>query len=223
MTIPSRQPLTPKQHKFYLILKDYWAKWGKSPSLPELRASLEASSLRSVSQYLKILERKGYIHRAKYQKRSIQLVGEGQSPTIQLPVLSAAGCDNASIIADRLYDEYIDVSSQMLNRKNPDKVVAIKAVGNSMVDAGIDNGDYVITEMTPEAEENDLVVAVVDGMAVIKKISFANNAAILNPVSSDKSYRPIIVQRNFQIFGKVINSIKIPKQIEFKYVDIIDS
>jgi repressor LexA len=169
------------------------------------------------------LERKGFIHRAKFQKRSIELVGEGQSPTIQLPVLSAAGCDNASIIADRIYDEYIDVSQQMLNRKNPENVVAIKAVGQSMVDAGIYDGDYVITEITPEAEENDLVVAVVDGMAVVKKISFANNAVILNPVTSDKSYRPIIVQQNFQIFGKVINSIKMPKQNKFKYVKIIDS
>ncbi len=218
MDQPTRPPLTPSQQRFYTILRDYIAKWGKSPSLPELRELLGVSSLRSVSQYLNSLQRKGYINRAKHQKRSIQLLDDSRVSTFQLPVLSAAGCDDASIIADQLYDEYIDVNQQILGNVPRDKAVAIKAVGRSMIDAGIEDGDYVITEMTPEAHENDLVVAVVDGMAVIKKISFTNNAVILNPVTSDKSYRPLIVQRDFQIFGKVIRSIKMPKQNSPRYV-----
>jgi repressor LexA len=217
MVDPIRPPLTPNQTRFYAILRNYMAKWGTSPSIKELRDLLGVPSLRSITQYLDSLQRKGYIHRVKHQKRSISLVEDTNNKTVRLPVLSAAGCDNASVLADQLYDEYIQVNEKLLKHNNPNKVVAIKAVGKSMVDAGIFDGDYVITKVDREAHDNDLVVAIIDGIAVIKKITFTNNAAILSPVTSDKSYSPIIMQRDFQIFGKVIDSIKIPKQTEFTY------
>jgi repressor LexA len=215
-----RPTLTPNQHRFYAVLREYIAKWGISPTIPELKKLIGVSSLRSVTQYLEALERKGYINRAKHQKRSIRIAG-GTGPTvIQLPVISAAGCDNASVIADQIYDEYIDVNKNILGRVSPQNTVVIRAVGKSMVDAGIEDGDYVITEVTQQAHDNDLVVAVVNGMAVIKKITFANNAVILNPVTSDKSYRPIIAKSDFQIFGKVIDSIKHPRNNELIYEDL---
>ncbi len=219
MADPIRPPLTPNQARFYAILRNYIAKWGTSPSVVELRDLLKVPSLRSVTQYLDSLQRKGYIHRVKHQKRSIRLLDEpGQSNTITLPVISAAGCDNASVLADQMYDEYIQVNQALLQNIDPKKVVAIKAVGQSMVDAGINDGDYVITKIEQEAHDNELVVAIIDGMAVIKKILFTNNATILSPVTSDAGYSPIIMQHDFQIFGKVIDSIKIPKPNKFEYV-----
>jgi SOS-response transcriptional repressor LexA len=83
-----------------------------------------------------------------------------------------------------------------------------------MLDAGIRPGDYVLVEMTESVNDNDLVVAIVDSFAVIKKIEFASNAVILHPVSSDPQYKPIILRRDFQIFGRVIDVIRLEKKTQ---------
>ncbi len=89
-----------------------------------------------------------------------------------------------------------------------------------MVDAGIREGDYVLVELTEGVMENDLVVAVIDHFAVIKKIEYANNAVILKPVTSDASYKPIIMRRDFQIFGKVVDIIRFPQKGELEIVPL---
>jgi SOS-response transcriptional repressor LexA len=81
-------------------------------------------------------------------------------------------------------------------------------MGDSMIDAGIETGDLVLTEMTNDIKQKDKVVAIVDGMALIKQINFSANAVILAPMSPDPQYRPIIMKRNFQVFGKVVDVIK---------------
>jgi SOS-response transcriptional repressor LexA len=89
-----------------------------------------------------------------------------------------------------------------------------------MVDAGIKSGDYVLVEVTEAVHENDLVVAIVDSFAVIKKIEFASNAVILRPVSSDPQYKPIILRRDFQIFGKVIDVIRVKPKADMEIVPL---
>ena len=88
------------------------------------------------------------------------------------------------------------------------------------MDAGVKNGDYVLVEVTEAVSPNDLVVAIIDSFAVIKKIEFANNAVILNPVSSDPQYKPIILRRDFRIFGKVIDVIRIQPKAELEIVPL---
>jgi SOS-response transcriptional repressor LexA len=77
-----------------------------------------------------------------------------------------------------------------------------------MIDAGISTGDLVLTHKTQQVQPKDNVVAVVDGMAVIKQINFTPNAIILAPMSCGNNYHPIVMKRDFQIFGKVIEVIK---------------
>ncbi|EKE25762.1 MAG: hypothetical protein ACD_5C00040G0001 [uncultured bacterium] len=62
--------------------------------------------------------------------------------------------------------------------------------------------------MTTDIRQKDKVVAIVDGMALIKQINFSPNAVVLAPMSHDQQYRPIIMKRDFQVFGKVIEIIK---------------
>jgi DNA polymerase V len=127
---------------------------------------------------------------------------------VTLPVLSSAGCDNMSVFAEQIFDEFVTIDRDFLAGRDSEKVVAFNAVGNSMVDAGISTGDLVLVEKTTDICEKDKVAAVVDGMAVIKQISFAENAVILKPMSKDPQYRPIVMKKNFQVFGKVIEVIK---------------
>lgn len=226
--------LTEKQKQFYESLKHMIEKSGESPTVAELVSLMKFSSPRAVTQYLESLERKGLIERRRYERRGIRLVemneveGEGivanrkgVIATVNIPVLASAGCDHMAIFAQRNFGDYICVATDLLKGVKKDNVVCVKAVGDSMVDAGIKSGDYVLVEVTEGVNENDLVVAIVDSFAVIKKIEFASNAVILRPVSSDPQYKPIILRRDFQIFGKVIDVIRLkPTKAEMEIVPL---
>ena len=218
--------LTGKQKEFYEALKKMIEKSGESPTVAELARLMKFSSPRAVTQYLESLERKGLIERRRYEHRGIRLRGfggdgeAGNVATINIPVIASAGCDHMAIFAQRNFGDYICVATELLRGVKKDNVVCVKAVGDSMVDAGIKSGDYVLVEVTEAVEEGQLVVAIVDGFAVIKKIEFASNAVILRPVSPDPQYKPIILRRDFQIFGKVIDVIRIKPKAEMEIVPL---
>lgn len=214
--------LTRNQERVFSFICSSIANNGYPPTLNEIATEIQASSLRSVTQYLEALERKKLIRRNRYAQRGITLI-EGRDERdqmVSLPVFASAGCGNPSIIAERTFDEYVTVAKSFIEGQGNDLFI-IKASGRSMVDAGIPDGSFVLVKMTENVSANDLVVAIVDDTAVIKKISFANNAVILSPVSSDKSYQPIIIlERDFKVFGKVIKVIKLEAEDDYQVVPL---
>ncbi|EKE19529.1 MAG: hypothetical protein ACD_8C00143G0001 [uncultured bacterium] len=202
--------LTKKQKRVFDFICSCLERDGFSPTIGELAKFLGVSSLRTVTQYLESLEKKGLIVRGHHQSRGIRLAkyNDIMLETVTLPVLSSAGCDNMNVFAEQSYDEFITLDREFLNGNNPEKVVVFRAMGDSMKDGGIETGDLVLTQVTTDINQKDKVVAIVDGMALIKQINFTSNAVILSPMSHDSQYRPIIMKRNFQVFGKVIEVIK---------------
>ena len=202
--------LTSKQKKVYDYICVCLEKNNISPTISELASFLNVSSSRTVVQYLESLEKKGLINRIRHASRGIKLVKEIDLliSTITLPVVSAAGCDNLSVFAEQSFDEFVTIDRSFLGKHEAEKIVVFRAMGDSMHDAGIETGDLVLTEMTTEIKSKDKVVAIIDGMAVIKQINFSSNAVILKPMSHDPQYRPIVMRRDFQVFGKVIDVIK---------------
>jgi len=218
--------LTLSQKKFYETLKTYINKRGRSPTVAEMVKSMKFSSPRSVTQYLESLEEKGLIRRWRYKNRGIELVHRPESQsseTVTIPVIASAGCDQMSIFAEHTFDDFICVDKALLAGKKKDKIVSIRAIGNSMNEAGVEDGDYVLVEVTENLQDNDVIVAVIDNFAVIKKLTIANNAVILNPVSSDPTYKPIILRREFKLFGKVIDIIRKPQKGEIEVVPIYET
>lgn len=202
--------LTSKQKRVFDYISNCLEKSNVSPTISELAKFLGVSSLRTVTQYLESLEKKGMIVRSHHQSRGIRLAAKNDDKfeMVTLPVMCSAGCDNMSVFAERTFDEFVTIDRDFLKGNNPEKIVVFRAMGDSMVDAGIETGDLVLTEMTNDINQKDKVVAIVDGMALIKQINFSPNAVILAPMSHDPQYRPIIMKRNFQVFGKVIEVIK---------------
>ncbi len=201
--------LTPKQEKVLKIISDYISENSCSPTISELREALNVSSSRTVTQYLEALEKQGRIRRDKYLRRGIIVIKKEiftNSSIAHLPLLGYAGCDNQSIIVNPIFDEYISVSSQILKDKKD--VIAVMAVGNSMSAAGIDSGDVVLIERTEQVNNNDKVLAVIDGMAIIKRIRFAENSIILNPDSKEDHHKPIVMHKDFKVVGRVVEVIK---------------
>ena len=207
-----KQPLTSKQQEIYSFLRQYIKKEEDSPTLDEIRVFLDVSSLNTVVDHLKALEQKGYIVRRKHAKRNIELRDADQSGLIDwpvtIPVIASVGCDDLSIFAndqEHAYDESIDVDRKLVAGKGD--VVAVRAVGNSMNDAGIQNGDYILVELTQNAESGDRVAAIIGDMVTVKKLDKRNGMVILRPESTDPKYKPIIMSEDFKIEGKVICAI----------------
>ncbi len=218
-----RAVLTDKQRETLEFLRDYERRTGQAPTIKELREGLGLSSLRSVTQRLEALERKGFIKRDPFRHRSITVLDHinpfSPAGTIQIPVIASAGADAAQVYAQEQYGEYLTVDKEMVGDRK--EIVAIRAIGNSMVDAGIKNGDYVLVEVGGNVEDGDLVVALLGDMAVVKRVQFTKDAVILNPDSKSGAYQPIVMQDDSKIFGKVVRTISVqPDKEEITYEPI---
>lgn len=200
--------LTTKQQETLKFIKDFISRNRKSPLITDIQNEFGLKSLRSVSQRLEALERKGLIKRDRFKHRGIALTDfttSFEKEFIQVPVIASAGCDAMQIYAQETYDEYVSLDKKLVDIRK--EIVAIKAVGNSMIDAGIRNGDYVLVEVTQNTEDGDRVVAMIGDMAVIKRLRKIENTTILEPESKGNGYSPIILSEGSRIFGKVLSVI----------------
>jgi repressor LexA len=203
--------VTPAQQETFSYLKNYIAKNGQSPTILDMSKEFGLKSLRSVTQRLEALERKGLIARDRFQHRGIEVLkGDSSgisSGTIQVPVIASAGCDAMEVYAQDEFGEYILIDKNLVSVHT--NIAAIKAVGDSMQDAGIRNGDYVIVEVTDQVDTGDRVVAIVGNMAVIKQFErTGDNMVFLHPRNSSGEYYSIAVrQEDSKIFGKVLSVI----------------
>ncbi len=202
--------LTAAQEETLSFLKTYTEKQGQAPTITELRDQFKLRSLRSVTQRLEALERKGMISRDRFQHRSIKVLNSahGSVPegTMLVPVIASAGCDAMEVYAQDEFGEYIVVEKSLLTIHT--NIAAIKAIGDSMLDAGIHNGDYVIVEVRDEVENGDRIVAILGNMAVIKRYQKEGDVVYLNPENKAGGYYPIVVSgEDSKIFGKVLSVI----------------
>lgn len=220
-----KKPLSTKQQLVYGFIREYIERNKKSPTRDEVRNFIGAKSINSISQYLEALESGGYISRRKHDKRNIDLVevinkNNAKIQFVQVPVVASVGCDDLSIFAEDQADEFLQVESSLIKNSN---MIAVRAVGNSMNDSGIENGDYVLIEKNAEVKSGDKVVAIIDGMATLKRFETKENFVILWPESKDEKYKPIVVDQNFKLAGKVISVIPRHFYNDVQIIPIINS
>jgi len=219
-----KEALTPKQHRVLETIKAQITLAKLSPTIQELRMALNLKSLRSVVQYLDSLEAKGYILRRKNEKRNIELRGASVSSMpsailVSVPVVASVGCDDLSVFAQDNYDEYIEVDKEIVE-SDEGGIVAVRAMGNSMDDAGIQPGDYILIRFTDKAENGDRVAAIVGDMITVKRYERKNGAVILWPESKDPKYKPIVLREDFKIVGKVLCVVSEPESAQSEIVPL---
>lgn len=202
--------ITSAQEETLSFLKDYIQKEGQAPTITEIKNNFGLHSLRSVTQRLEALERKGLVARDRFQHRSIKIL-DGKSSatpsgTMLVPVIASAGCDAMEVYAQDEFGEYIVVDRSLLTVHT--NIAAVKAIGDSMIDAGIHNGDYVIVEVRDDVEDGDRIVAILGNMAVIKRYQKEGDVVYLNPENKEGGYYPIVVSgEDSKVFGKVLSII----------------
>lgn len=199
--------ITSKQKRVLDNIQLYIQAKGEPPTLEELRKNLGFKSLRTVTQYLEALEKKGFITRRKFSRRNIELRAvdaEGRTAMLaSVPVVANVGCDDLSVFAQEQSDEFLQVDKQIVEDAGGE-IVAVRAVGDSMLDAGVKSGDYILVQFTDKVKSGDRVAAIIGDMVTVKRLERRQGVTILYPENKDPKYKPIVLRENFKIAGKVL-------------------
>ncbi|CCX38513.1 lexA repressor [Clostridium sp. CAG:1013] len=184
--------LTKSQQKVYDFLRQE-ASTGVPPTVREICAGTGLRSTSTVHAHLKTLERLGYISREAGLNRSIRV--EGETPAAQVPVLGKVTA-GMPILAVEDIEGYIPFP-----KKEGKELFALHVSGLSMRDAGILDGDYVVAERTSTADDGEIVVAMIDDEATVKRLYREKDRVRLQPENPD--FQPIYSD-HASVLGKVI-------------------
>ena len=167
---------------------------GVPPSVREICAALQIKSTSTVHKYLKELEEGGYIVREENLNRAIRLPGSG---TVKVPLLGTVTAGQPILAVEEI-EEYIPFQTKYGDGSD---LFALHVRGESMINAGILDGDMVLVEQTPSASNGEMVVALVDDGATVK--TFYKEEGIFRLQPENDTMDPIIVT-DVTILGKVI-------------------
>jgi len=198
--------LYPRQRQILSFINQYIQRWGYAPTLKEIAWALGITSLAAVSEQLQSMEEKGVLKKTPRKKRAIEVNVEYAGATkkeIALPVLGF-------IAAGKPLEPYSDPNANfsvprvLVSGKKRAFVLQVK--GDSMIEEGILDGDYVVVEEQEEAKNGELVIALLEnGFATLKRFFKEATRVRLEPANSKMA--PIFA-KDVRIQGKVVSLIR---------------
>jgi len=205
------EDLTDKQQAVLSFIEEYQMSHGKSPTLKEIREHFNLNSDNSVLKHLKALELKGYISRED-TPRGIGLLNSIRerlnSSMVQLPVLGAVPA-GGPVLTEEYVESWMGVEEGLV--KDLKNSFMLRVTGESMIDAGIYEGDLVIASSKIEPRNGDIVVALIDGGNTLKRFVKENgicylkaeNKNYIDPITSG----PFIIPVNELVIQGVVTGL----------------
>jgi repressor LexA len=213
--------LTWRQQKILQAIRDFAQRRRYSPTLRQIGAAAGLASTSSVSYQLSILQRKGYLRRDPGRPRTIELRVPGQ-PTARLEVEDLA--DTADIpthdaacvpvsfygqiaagppnLAEQIPGDTWELPKELVGNGT---LFRLRVHGDSMINAAITDGDVVVVRQQPQAENGEIVAAMIDGETTVKTLQRAKDQAWLMP--HNPAYQPIPA-KDATILGKVVTVLR---------------
>jgi len=179
--------LTEKQEAVLKFIEEYQLEHGKSPTLKEMREKMGVSSDNSVLKHLKALEEKGHISKDDTPRgigllESVRQKLAGNSEMSRLPILGAIPA-GGPVITEEFVKGWVCIGKDIV--KSADGHFLLEVTGNSMIDAGIFEGDLVVVDSKKEARDGDIVVALVDNGNTLKRLVKENGQFYLKAENKD--------------------------------------
>lgn len=196
--VANMEKLTPQQERVLQVIKEIIAETGYPPSVRELGKRLGLKSTATVHSHLATLERKGYIHKTAQKSRAFNLVQkEVTPPTVLVPLVGKVRA-GMPILASENISEMLPFPKSLVKGEN---VFLLQVEGDSMIGAGIYANDYVLVRQQETAEDGDIVVALIEDEATVKRFFKEKDAVRLQP---ENPHMEPIISRDVRILGKVI-------------------
>ncbi len=202
------QGLTDRQGQILDFITKTIQDQGYPPTIREIGEEMGIKSTNGVNDHLKALERKGYLKREGLKSRALRPVKMPEAPRFTDNVVEALAPQNGSVIsvpvlgrvaagspilADENVEATVQVDSFLLGGARGAKVFALRVSGESMIDIGILDGDYIFVKKQLEARKNDIVVAMIDGEATVKR--YLPKGDVIEFVPENSTMKPIVVRK----------------------------
>ncbi|MEX0668608.1 MAG: transcriptional repressor LexA [Candidatus Saccharimonadales bacterium] len=187
-----KQTLTKKQKQMLDFIREFSGEYGYAPTFREIMEGLHYSSVATVAQHIENLVNKDYLYKRNNEARSIQLVDADvdTESTMGLPVMGwiAAGEPIATLDTP---NETLQVPNFMIKSDNS---YVLQVKGESMIEDGILDGDYIVVRENRVPQDGDVVVAMIDGeSATLKHFYKEDNRIRLEP--ANHAYEPIYIDK----------------------------
>jgi len=201
--------LTDRQRQVLMFIRQTVAERGYPPSVREIGEALGLSSPSTVHSHLLSLTKMGYLRRDESKPRAIEVLGpqtkgKAASPGMrQVPILGriAAG---APLLAVEDVEQVLSLPSALVGKG---QVFMLRIKGDSMVEAGILDGDLVVVEHGADARDGEIVAALIEGEeATVKRLRRRDGKVVLEP--ANPSLKPVTYDRGVDIIGRVRNVIR---------------
>ena len=203
--------ISKKQSEILEYMKNEILNRGFPPSVREICEAVSLKSTSSVHSHLETLEKNGYIRRDPTKPRAIEIVDDNfnlvRRETVNVPVIGKVAAGEP-LLAVQNVEGYFPIPSEYMPNKQTFMLVV---QGDSMVNAGIFSGDYVVVEKQENAENGDKIVALVEDSATIKTFYKEKDHIRLQPENDYMD--PILIhpEQQFQVLGKVIGVFRFMK------------
>ncbi len=202
----ARRELTDRQREILNVITETVGNRGYPPSVREIGDAVGLSSPSTVHSHLSALERSGYLRRDPSKPRAIEVIDDGtpesslhRAPVRDVPLVGniAAG---SPILADEDIEEIYPLPTELVGS---DPVFMLRVRGDSMVDAGIFDDDYVVVRRQPNANDGEIVAALVgEEEATVKRLRRKDGRVILE--SENPAYAPMVFTEGVELLGIVI-------------------
>lgn len=210
--------LTAKQDLVLRVIRDYFLQNGFAPSLSELQVLLDIATKRGVVNHLIALEKKGYILRTS-EPRGIRMLEGNEEPVyeylIGVPILGYANAGTPLVGAEEENLGVLRIDKNILGKKK--SLFSLIVKGDSMDKEIIDgktitDGNYLVVDKEAEILDGDVVVAIIENCATVKRFKKDQNMVVLYPNSNNPIHQPIYLDKNTEsmLNGKVVRVLERP-------------
>ena len=194
--------ITKKQQEILDYIKNEIINRGFPPAVREICEAVNLKSTSSVHSHLETLEKNGYIRRDPTKPRAIEIVDDNfnlvRREVVNVPVIGRVAAGEPLLAIENI-ENYFPIPAEFMPNA---QTFILNVQGESMINAGILNGDHVIVEQCSTADNGDMVVALIDDSATVKTFYKEEGHIRLQPENDYMD--PIIVEGDLQILGKVI-------------------
>ena len=202
----AQEKITAKQQEILEYIKETILKKGYPPAVREICEAVHLKSTSSVHAHLDTLEEKGYIRRDPTKPRTIEIIDDCFNLTrrevVNVPLVGAVAA-GVPLLAEENIENYYPIPVELLPNA---ETFMLNVKGNSMINAGIYDGDQLIVERCSTAYDGEIVVALVDDSATVKRFYKEDGYYRLQPENDEMD--PIIVD-HLEILGKVIGLFRL--------------
>ncbi len=186
-------------------MQGFWRENGYPPTIREIGEAFEITSTNGVRYYLEMLEKAGHLRRTGKLSRGIEILTAAPKPLLGIPILGRVAAGQP-ILADENFEGRL-ATEEMFG--DPSGMFALKVRGDSMIDAGIHEGDFVVVRQQDRANAGQIVVALLEDEATVKYYQPKRDRIEL--VAANEKYKPIVVDRDteFRILGAVKGVLRV--------------